>query len=82
MQMLATWMGKEGMKRAISAPLLERDLCEVSKKKHTRREFKMTTELISYEMDGVMLDLGSDVNIFPKKSWELKGKLSLVWLPI
>ena len=82
MQMLATWTGKEGMKRAISPPLLERDLCEVSKKKHTRREFNMTTELISYEMDRVMLDLRSDVNIFPKKSWELKGKLSLVWLPI
>jgi hypothetical protein len=75
-------MGREGMRRAISPPLLERDLCEVSKKKHKRREFKMMTELISYEMDGVMLDLGYDVNIFPKKSWELKGKLSLVWLPI
>jgi hypothetical protein len=46
------------------------------------REFKMTTELGSYEMEGVMLDLGSDVNIFPKKSWELMGKPKLVWSPI
>jgi hypothetical protein len=62
-QMLATCMGEEGMERDISSPLPERDLCQVSKKKRTGREFKMTTELGSYEMDGVMLDLGSDVNI-------------------
>jgi hypothetical protein len=46
------------------------------------REFKMTTELGKYEMEGIMLDLGSDVNIFPKKSWELMGKPKLVWSPI
>jgi hypothetical protein len=42
----------------------------------------MTTELGGYDMDGVMLDLGSDVNILPKKSWEVMGKPKLVWLPI
>jgi hypothetical protein len=29
------------------------------------REFKMIVELGSYEMDDIMLDLRSDVNIFP-----------------
>jgi hypothetical protein len=43
------------------------------------REFKMTVELESYEMDDIMLDLVSNVNILPKKSWELMGKLNLVW---
>jgi hypothetical protein len=38
----------------------------------------MTVKLNSYEMDGVMSDLGSDVNILPNKSWELMGTLSLV----
>jgi hypothetical protein len=42
----------------------------------------MIVELGSYEMEGVMLDLGYDVNIFPKKSWELMGKPKLVWSPI
>ena len=27
----------------------------------------------------VMLDLGSDVNVLPNKSWELRGKPSLVY---
>jgi hypothetical protein len=82
MHMLATCMGEEGTTIAISSPLPERDVCQVSKQKHTGREFKMMVELRSYEMDGVMLDLGSDVNIFPKKSWELMGKPNLVWSPI
>lgn len=29
-----------------------------------------------------MLDLGSDVNVMPKKTWELMGKPTLVWSPI
>jgi hypothetical protein len=45
------------------------------------REFKMIVELGKYEMDGVMLDLGSDVNISLKKYWELMGKPNLVWSP-
>jgi hypothetical protein len=80
--MLTRCMGEEGTIVAISSPLLERDVCQVSKQKHTGREFKMTVELGSYEMDGVMLDLGSDVNILPNKSWELMGKRNLVWSPI
>jgi hypothetical protein len=80
--MLATCMKEQGEETTISALLLEMDVCQVSKKKCTGREFKMTTELGGYDMDGVMLDLGSDVNIFPKKSWEVMGKPKLVWSPI
>jgi hypothetical protein len=53
---------------AISVPLLERDVCQVRKQEHTRRYFKMIAELRSYEMDDVMLDLGFNLNILPKKS--------------
>ena len=30
-------------------------------------------------MDSVILDLGSDVNILTKKTWERMGKPQLVW---
>ena len=30
-------------------------------------------------MNGVILDLGSDVNILPKKTWEKMGKPKMVW---
>jgi hypothetical protein len=53
-----------------------------ARKSALAENFKMTTELGGYDMDGVMLDLGSDVNIFPKKYWEVMGKPKLVWSPI
>jgi hypothetical protein len=75
-------MKYQGEETTISALLPERDLCQVSKQKHTGQEFKMTAELGEYDMNGVMLDMGSDVKIFPKKSWEVMGKPKLVWSPI
>jgi hypothetical protein len=57
-------------------------VCQVNKKKRTIQEFKMKMELGSYGMDGVMLDLGLDVNIFPNKYWEVMGKTKEVWSPI
>jgi hypothetical protein len=59
-QMLATCMGKEMTDRTISSPLPEREVCPGQQAKSCiGREFKMTTELGGYDMDGVMLDLGS-----------------------
>jgi hypothetical protein len=60
----------------------ERDVCQVRKQKHTWKEFKMTIGLRNYEMDGVMLNLGSNVNTLLKKSWDSMGKPNLVWSPI
>jgi hypothetical protein len=42
----------------------------------------MTVEIISYEMDNVMFDLGSDMNILSKKNSKLMGKPNLLWSPI
>jgi hypothetical protein len=33
-------------------------------------------------MDNIILDLGSDVNVIPKKTWEMMGKSKLIWSPI
>jgi hypothetical protein len=55
---------------------------QVNEQKRIGRYFKMMIELGSYEMDGVMLDLGYNVNILVKKSWDLMGKPKLVWFPI
>jgi hypothetical protein len=42
----------------------------------------MTTMLDGNDMDGVMLDLGSYMNIFLKKYWKVMGKPKIVWSPI
>jgi hypothetical protein len=80
--MLATCMGEEWINKAISAPLPEMDMYQVNEQKHIGIYFKMMIELGSYEMDGVMLNLGYNVKILAKKSWELMGKPNLVWSPI
>jgi hypothetical protein len=72
--MLETCMGKAMIDINISAPLPKTNVCHVRKHKHIGREFKMIIELISYEMDGIMLDMNSNVNILPKNSWEFMGK--------
>jgi hypothetical protein len=59
---------------------MERDVLQVRKQNHTRREFKMVAELQSYEMDGIMLNIGYVVNNLLKKYLYLMGKLNLVWL--
>lgn len=48
----------------------------------TRREMRMTAQIGEYEMDLVILDLGSDVNVFPEQPWERMGRHTLQWSPI
>ena len=61
----------------MSTPLPERGVRNVVKKKRTNREFKFRVEIDNYEMDDVILELGSDVSILTKKTWEQLGKTSL-----
>lgn len=43
---------------------------------------RLTTHIGEYEMDQVILYLGSDANVLPKKTWECMGKHALQWSPI
>ena len=42
----------------------------------------MTTQINECEMDQVILDLGSDVNVLPKQKWERMGRPALQLSPI
>ena len=44
------------------------------RERRTGREFRLNALVEGHEIKDVMLDLGSDVNIFPKKSWEAMVK--------
>lgn len=48
----------------------------------TRREMRLTAQIGEYEMDQVILDLGSYMNILPKQTWECMGRPTLQWSPI
>ena len=42
----------------------------------------MTTQIEDYDMDYIILNLGSDVNILTRQTWENMGKLWLLWSPL
>ena len=46
------------------------------------REMRLTAQIGEYEMDQVILDLGLDVNVLPKQTWEGIGRPTLQWSPI
>ena len=48
-------------------------------KKQTGREMRLTVQIGKYEMDQVILDLGFDANLLPKKTWETMGRPTLQW---
>jgi len=45
----------------------------------TRHEMRLTTQIGEYEMDHVILDLGSDANVLPRQTWEKTGRPALQW---
>ena len=54
-------------------------------KKHKTRtghEMRLTTQIREYEMDQAILDLGSDMNVLPKQTWERMGRPTLQWSSI
>ena len=43
---------------------------------------RLTAQIGEYEMDQVILDLGSNTNVLPKQTWECMGRPTLQWSPI
>ena len=54
----------------------------MEKRLKTSRELRMTAQIGDYDMDYIILDLGSDVNILTRQTWESMGKLRLEWYPM
>jgi hypothetical protein len=52
---------------------------------HTRRrrsrEFRLNANFGDFNMGDIILDLGSEVNVLPKKTWKLKGNTILRYSP-
>jgi hypothetical protein len=60
-------------------PIAQRVVNQVLHRKRTNGEFRFSAQIGEYDVDNVILDLGSDVNFLPKKTWEMMGKPKLVW---
>jgi hypothetical protein len=53
---------------------------------HTRRitikEFKLNAKIGDFNMGYIILDLGSELNVLPKRTWQCMGELTLGYSPI
>lgn len=48
-------------------------------KTRTGCEMRLIAQIRDYEMDEVIFNLRSDMNVFPKKTWERMGRPMLQW---
>ena len=48
-------------------------------KARTGHKMRLIAQIGDYEIDQVILDLGSNANIFPKQTWERMGRSTLQW---
>lgn len=48
-------------------------------KTRTECDMRLTMQIGEYEMDQVIFDLGSNVNVFPKYIWEKLGRPAMQW---
>ena len=55
---------------------------QVRKKRITSREFKLNENIGDFNMGDIILDLGSEVNVLPKKTWESMGGPTLGYSPV
>jgi hypothetical protein len=63
-------------------PLLNRAVHQIGKKRRKNKELHLNAQIGEYDIDYVVLDLGSKVNVMTKKTWALMGKPRLIYSPI
>jgi hypothetical protein len=62
--------------------LLNRAIHQIGKKIRTNKELHLNSQIGEYDIDYVVLDLGSEFNIMMKQTWALMGKPKLIYSPI
>jgi hypothetical protein len=63
-------------------PLLNKVVHQLSKKRIKNKELHLNAQIGEYDIDYVVLKLGSEFNVMTKKTWELMGKPKLIYSPI
>ena len=54
----------------------------VNRVRRTGREMRLHAQIGEYDMTDIILELGSEVNVLTKQTWEQMGKPTLEWSPI
>jgi hypothetical protein len=59
-------------------PIVQRVVNRLLHIKRTIEEFILSAHIGEYDVDNIILDLGSDVNVLPKNIWEMVGKPKMI----
>jgi hypothetical protein len=51
-------------------------------RRRTSREFRLNANIRDFNMGDIILDLGSEVNVLPKKTWQCMGEPTLGYSPV
>ena len=51
-------------------------------RRRTSREFRLNANLGDFNMGDIILDLGSEVNVLPKNTWQCMGEPTLGYSPV
>jgi hypothetical protein len=51
-------------------------------RRRTSREFRLNANIEDFNMGDIILDLGSEVNVLPKKTWKCMGEPTLGYSPV
>jgi hypothetical protein len=61
---------------------LNREVHQVSKRRRKNKELHLNAKIGEYDIDYVVLDLGSEVNVMMKQTWAMMGKPKFIYSPI
>ena len=64
----------------ISLATANKAVHHIKKYIQTGREMRLSAQIGDYDMDEVILDLGFEVNVLTKQTWELMGRPKLSYL--
>jgi hypothetical protein len=51
-------------------------------RRRTSREFRLNTNIGDFNMGDIILDIGSEVNVLPKNTWQCMGEPTIGYSPI
>ena len=66
----------------IEGKLEERIVNHLHRRRRTNREFRLNANIRYFNMGDIILDLGFEVNLLPKKTWQCMGEPTLGYSPI
>ena len=63
-------------------PMLNKVVHQVYRKRRTNKELHLNAQIGDYDIDYVILNLGSEDNVMMKQTWALMEKPKLIYSPI